>query len=355
MNNASGSMVRKMSFALALVIAAALGYLAVRYRLRMDQERADAVAAMAPPAPTTLVSAASLTSTSKPNYLPLRARVETNVVRVGTNRLLVVTSPTDRSLQTSGVAGTATPRTMARDTRTSGGAFVGDGRLTQGNSSVSGRVVLRGTPPPETAAAVDPTCGKLRTTLLTSRHYVVGSDGGLANTFVYIKNGAPAGGTSGAAPVLDQVGCEYQPYVIGVRTGQTFMVKNSDSTFHNVHALPKVPGNPEKNVAQPVKGMTSPFTFPNGEVFVQFKCEVHPWMFAYVGVVDHPWFAVTDQNGSFSLPAGLPPGQYTLAAAHLKAGEILQQINVTETGVEPVTFTFELASGMAKTTRAENH
>jgi hypothetical protein len=77
-------------------------------------------------------------------------------------------------------------------------------------------------------------------------------------------------------------------------------------------------------------------------------------MFAYVGVVDHPWFAVTDQNGNFSLPAGLPPGQYTLAAAHLKAGEILQQLNVTETGVEPVTFTFELASEMAKTTRAEN-
>lgn len=345
-------MVRKLSFVLALFIAAALGYFAVRYRLRMDQERADAVAAAAPPAPSAPVSAAPLISPLKPNYLPLRARVETNVVRVGTNRLLLVTPPTDRSLEISDAMGTAATRTMVRDTRSSGGAFVGDGRLTHGNSSVSGRVVFRGTAPPEKSNPVDATCGKLRTTpLVTTRHYVVSSDGGLANTFVYIKTGAPAGGTSGPAPTLDQVGCEYQPYVIGVRTGQTFMVKNSEATMHNVHALPKIPGNREKNVAQPVKGMTSPFSFPNAEVFVQFKCDVHPWMFAYVGVVDHPWFAITDQNGNFSLPAGLPPGQYTLAATHLKAGEILQQINVTETGVEPVTFTFELASEMAKSER----
>jgi hypothetical protein len=343
--------VRKLSFALALILAAALGYFAVRYRLRMDQERADAVAATATPAPKTLVSAGPLTSPSKPNYLPLRARVETNVVRVGTNRPLLVTPPTVRSREISDAAGTSATRTLVRDARASGGAFVGDGRLTHGNLSVSGRVVLRGTPPPETVAAVDATCGKLRTTPLTTRHYVVNSDGGLANTFVYIKTGAPAGGTSSAAPTLDQVGCEYQPYVIGVRTGQTFMVKNSDTTFHNVNAAPKNPGNRPKNVAQPAKGITTPFAFGAPELFVQFKCNVHPWMFAYVGVVDHPWFAVTDQNGNFSLPTGLPPGQYTLAATHLKAGEILQQINVTETGVEPVTFTFELASEMAKSER----
>lgn len=349
-------MVRMLSFAFALIIAAGLGYFAVRYRLRMDQERADAVVATATPAPSTPVSAGILVSPSKPNYLPLRARVETNVVRVGTNRLLLVTPPTERSLQISDATGAAATKTMVRDTRSSGGAFAGDGRLTRGSSSVSGRVVFRGTAPPEKATLADATCGKLRATpLVTSRHYVVSSDGGLANTFVYIKTGAPAGGTSRAAPILDQVGCEYQPYVIGVRTGQTFTVKNSDNTFHNVHALPKIPGNREKNVTQSGKGMSSPFSFPNAEVFVQFKCEVHPWMFAYVGVVDHPWFAVTDQNGNFSLPTGLPPGQYTLAAAHLKAGEILQQINVTETGVEPVTFTFELASEMARTTRAENH
>src|SRR6185436_12124565 len=138
------------------------------------------------------------------------------------------------------------------------------------------------------------------------------------------------------------------PYVIGVRTGQTFMVKNSDATFHNVNANPKNPGNRPKNVAQPVKGMSSPFVFNTSELFVQFQCNIHPWMFAYVGVVDHPWFAVTDQNGNFSLPAGLPPGQYTLAAVHLKSGEILQQINVTDTGVEPVIFTFDLTNGVAK-------
>jgi hypothetical protein len=120
--------------------------------------------------------------------------------------------------------------------------------------------------------------------------------------------------------------------------------------MHNVHALPKIPGNREKNIAQPVKGMTSSFSFANAEVFVQFKCDVHPWMFAYVGVVDHPWFAVTDENGNFSLSGGLPPGEYQLAAVHQKAGTIVQQVNVTETGVQPVTFTFELASEMARST-----
>ena len=347
-------MVRTLSFALALIIAAALGYFAVRYRLRMDQERADAVATTVTPESSTPVLANPASSPSKPNYLPLRVRVETNVVRVGSNRLLPVTSPTNRPMEISDATGTSATRTLVRDTRSSGGAFVGDGRLT-GSSFASGRVILRGTPPPEKTVTLDATCGTLRTTPLTTRHYVVSSDGGLANTFVYIKTGAPAGGTSGAAPILDQLGCEYQPYMIGVRTGQVFTVKNSEAILHNVHALPKVPGNREKNVAQPVKGMMSSFSFPNAEVFVQFKCDVHPWMFAYVGVVDHPWFSITDQNGNFSLPAGLPPGQYTLAATHLKAGEILQQINVTETGVEPVTFTFELVSEMAKTTRAENH
>src|SRR5436190_561183 len=159
---------------------------------------------------------------------------------------------------------------------------------------------------------------------------------------------AQPGGPASKAPTLDQVGCEYQPYVIGVRTGRTFLVKNSDATFHNVHSLPKNPGNRERNVAQPVKGMTSPFVFATSELFVQFKCEVHAWMFAYVGVVDHPWFAMTDKDGNFSLPPGLPPGQYTIAATHLKLGEMIQQINVSETGIEPLTFTFEIPTNMAK-------
>ena len=101
-------------------------------------------------------------------------------------------------------------------------------------------------------------------------------------------------------------------------------------------------------MAQPVKGMTSPFVFATSELFVQFKCEVHAWMFAYVGVVDHPWFAMTDKDGNFSLPPGLPPGQYTIAATHLKLGEMIQQINVSETGIEPLTFTFEIPTNMAK-------
>src|SRR6185503_21165010 len=100
-------------------------------------------------------------------------------------------------------------------------------------------------------------------------------------------------------------------------------------------------------VGQPIP-MTTDFVFENPEVFVLFKCEVHPWAFAYVGVVDHPWFAVMDQNGHFSLPSDLPAGRYTLAAKHLQAGELMQTITVSEDGaVSPVEFTFSVPKTMA--------
>ncbi len=348
MNNASGSILRKLSFALALGIAAAVGYVAVRYRLRMDQERADTAIGTAPPPSSNSNAAVVATTSSKPEYLPLRARVQTNVVWLGTNRPSTAPRPVERLPEVARAGDTVVTKVVARNVGISGGALVGGRAFVPKPSSVSGRVIFRGTPPRETVAAVDAACGQLRTTPLTTRHYVVGSNGGFANAFVYIKSGAPAGGPSIAPPALDQVGCEYQPYMIGVRTGQTFLVRNSDAVFHNVNAAPGNPGNRPKNVAQPTKGMKTPFVFAAPDLFVRFKCDVHPWMFAYVGVVEHPWFAVTDSDGNFSFPAGLPPGQYTVAAIHLKAGTIAQQINVTETGVEPVTFTFDLPNEMAK-------
>jgi hypothetical protein len=175
---------------------------------------------------------------------------------------------------------------------------------------------------------------------------VVDKDGGLANVLVFVKSGLteknfPAPTTT---PELDQVGCEYVPYVMGVQTNQKFKIKNSDPTLHNVHATPK-PGseNKEFNMAQPVKDMTTERTFASPEVAVRFKCDVHPWMFAYVGVFDHPYFAVTAKDGTYKIP-GLPKGKYTIEAYHVKTHGanpgVTQEITVD--GDAKAEFTIEL-------------
>lgn len=194
-------------------------------------------------------------------------------------------------------------------------------------AEITGKIKLAGTPPPEKQIQLDAMCGKLHQKPLTTRHYVVGEGGGLANVFVYVKEGAKsAPAPAGKGPTLDQVGCEYTPYVMGVQAGQHFDVKNSDPFLHNVHTLPKVEGNKEKNVGQPIP-MKTDFVFDKPEVLVKFKCDVHPWMFAYVGVVDHPYFAVTDKDGNFKI-SGLPAGDYTIEAYHLKAGAKTEKVKV---------------------------
>ncbi len=186
-----------------------------------------------------------------------------------------------------------------------------------GAGDITGKVTLKGTPKAEVQIDLGPTCGPLNPNKnVTTRHYVAGKDGGLANVFVYLKDAktAPA---AGDAPVMDQVGCMYEPYVMGVVTGQKFKVKNSDATLHNVHNTPRVTGNKEYNIGQAVKGQMNDFSFDKSEILMRFKCDVHPWMFAYVGVVEHPYFAVTDKDGNFKI-SGVPDGNYTVVAYHQK-------------------------------------
>jgi hypothetical protein len=198
------------------------------------------------------------------------------------------------------------------------------------SGTVRGRVVLQGTPPPEKTIEMDATCGKLHDATVTTRHYVVSSEGGLANVFVFIKAGLRKKESSPLppAPMLDQLGCMYEPYVMGVMTKQLFKIRNSDPFLHNVHATPR--NSQEFNVGQPTQGQVTEKSFAFPEILVRLKCDVHPWMFAYLGVVDHPYFAVTDTNGVFQLPPNLPRGQYTLAAFHLKAGEQIQKFSMTD-------------------------
>ncbi len=120
--------------------------------------------------------------------------------------------------------------------------------------------------------------------------------------------------------------------------GQALTIKNSDATLHNIHALPKA--NAEFNQAQPIQGMPAiEKTFDKPEVLVHVKCDVHPWMNAYVGVVDNPYYAVSGEDGAFSIDK-LPPGTYTLEAWHEKLGTKTQEVTIAPNQTVDVTFAF---------------
>jgi len=218
---------------------------------------------------------------------------------------------------------------------------VGSGSSIGPGPELVGLVTLVGQPKPEVPIPLGASCGRINPGPVTTRHFVVGSGGGLANVFVYLKNARATPGPD-YGPLLDQVGCMYEPYVMGVVTGQQFFIRNSDAELHNVHATPKF--NPEFNYGQPRRGQVNRESFSKPEVFVRMKCDVHPWMFAYIGVVDHPYFAVTDTNGVFRLPVGFPAGTYTVGAMHLKAGELMQKISIHEGERRALQFQFTLPS-----------
>jgi len=152
-------------------------------------------------------------------------------------------------------------------------------------------------------------------------------DGNLANVFVYVKT-APFLG-DWAIPkehvVVDQIGCRYEPHVVGAMAGQTIEFRNSDKTDHNIHALPK--GNPEWNESQSPKSPPIMKHFNRPEIMVPVKCNQHPWMKMYVNVARNTMFAVTDASGNFEIK-GLPPGDYTIAAVQEKLGERTMTLKV---------------------------
>jgi len=150
---------------------------------------------------------------------------------------------------------------------------------------------------------------------------VVADDkGNLANVIVSIKKqegqDLPAE-TPKEAAVLDQKGCMYTPHVLAVMVGQDFVVKNDDPFLHNVHSLSTV--NPAFNFGQPNKDEGKKADPMKAAEYFRVKCDVHPWMSAYVGVFEHPFFAVSKEDGTFSIPtAGLPDGEYTVSFLHEK-------------------------------------
>jgi plastocyanin len=206
--------------------------------------------------------------------------------------------------------------------------------------SVRGRVTFAGLVPSTApiTAMTDRACVGQNPGGIAAEDYVV-ADGGLENVFVYVKDGL---GTYyfevPTDPVtLDQRACRYVPHVVGVRAGQPLTISNSDDVAHNVHALPAV--NPAFNKSQALKNMADTKVFRAREVMIPFKCDIHPWMQAYVGVIDHPYYAVTHDGGRFELKS-LPPGTYTIEAWHEKLGTQTQQVTVAPKASKEVTFTF---------------
>jgi plastocyanin len=189
-------------------------------------------------------------------------------------------------------------------------------------ADITGTVTLNGAPPAEkpiTPLKEDPTCGKFHSEMPTTHFYVVGPNKELADTIVMLK-GVTGKSTGASAPAveIDQKGCLYEPQIMAIQTGQKLVVKNSDPVLHNVHVTPTVSGNSEQNQAQMAGGPDLTMTFSTAENFMRFKCDVHPWMFAWVTVVDSPYFAVTGKDGTFKI-SNVPPGKYTLTALHRKA------------------------------------
>ena len=185
--------------------------------------------------------------------------------------------------------------------------------------------------------AGDPFCNSAHPKPPMSETIVINKNGTIKNVFVYIKKGAPDFDypLPDEAVVLDQVGCLYVPHVWGVRAGQKITIINSDTTAHNVHALPKK--NAEFNKPQSRKGLKMTQVFKKPEHAVTIKCDVHPWMGTYCFVMEHPFFAVTDKNGEFEI-TGLPPGDYTVEAWHEKYETFTQQVTLSEKETKSIEF-----------------
>ena len=206
---------------------------------------------------------------------------------------------------------------------------------------VSGTVRFTGKTPESKpiSMAVDEDCEKLHRTPVSSATVVVDADGSLANALVYVKSGLE--GKKFEPPkeavVLDQRGCMFVPRVVSLRAGQTLSVKNSDPVSHNIH--PRPTENREWNQQMSPESPDLQRRFARPEIMIPVRCNVHSWMRAWIAVLDHPFFAVTKENGAFEW-SSLPPGEYTVAVWHETLGEVTKTVSVKPKEVVKLDFTY---------------
>jgi plastocyanin len=211
-------------------------------------------------------------------------------------------------------------------------------------SSITGTITFDGKAPTlrPLAMEADPVCAKKHPAPVPNEMLVLGSGNTMGNVMVWVSKGLPAGKTwpAPAAPaVLDQNGCQYKPHVMGLMVGQAYKILNSDGILHNIHTLPKI--NPGFNKPMPgtLKETTTKFDKPEG--IFPIKCDVHPWMQAYVGVFTNPFFSVTSADGKFTI-SGLDPGTYEITAWQERLGTKTATVTVGATGTKTQDFKFAM-------------
>ena len=213
---------------------------------------------------------------------------------------------------------------------------------TTGSAAIRGTVKFSGSAPAQERIKMDadPQCLLQHKEPVYKQEVVVNPNGTLKHVFVYVKQGLE-GHTFPplAQPVtLDQHGCLYNPHVFGIQVNQSLEIVNSDPTLHNVNCRPAK--SQPFNIAQPVKGMKMTKKFTKPEIMVKCACNIHPWMATYIGVVEHSFFNVTDEEGTFTI-AGLPPGEYTIEAWHEKLGTQTQELSVGDGEAKQIGFEFK--------------
>jgi len=210
-------------------------------------------------------------------------------------------------------------------------------------STITGTITFDGKAPVLRPIAMDaePVCAKKHAGHpVQNEMLVLGNGQSMGNVMVWVSKGLPAGKTYPAPKdpvVVDQDGCMYLPHVMGIMVGQPYRILNTDGILHNIHTLPKI--NPSFNRGQPatVKEMTT--NFPKAESMFQIKCDVHPWMSAYMGVFTHPFYSVTKTDGKFTI-SGLDPGTYEITAWHERLGTQTAMVTVSGTDTKSQNFKF---------------